>query len=51
MLKFRSGTHGLNQELGRQRGRKESAYSLIMNVDTYVLLECPVYSNLRHDFV
>ena len=34
MFKFRSGTHGLNEELGRRRGREgeRSAYCMMMNV-------------------
>ena len=38
MLKFRSGTHGSNEELGRQRGRKG-------------MTECPAYKDSREEFM
>ena len=30
LFKFRSGTHGLNEELGRHRGREQSVRVLVM---------------------
>ena len=35
MFKFRSGTHGLNEELGRQRGER-SAYCVMINARALV---------------
>ena len=45
MFKFRSGTHGLNEELCKQRGRRgeRSPYCVIVNVRVW-------YSTLRNDF-
>ena len=53
MYKFRSGTHGLIDELGRNRGRGErSAYFMMMNVRaSHVLWDYPVYSTLRNVFM
>ena len=53
MFKFRSGTHGLYEELGRHRGRGErSAYCVMMNVRALVMFfwDCPVYSTSINDF-
>ena len=55
MFKFRSDTHGLNEELGRHRGREEcllcddECESLSHNM----LWECPAYyySSLRSNFL
>ena len=48
MVKLRSGTHGLNEELGRHRGREgKGAYYYIHRDEcesvSHVLWECPVY--------
>ena len=50
MFKFRSGTHGLNEELGRHRGGKVRQCSLCgdecENV-SHVLWECSACSSTR----
>ena len=50
MFKFRSGMHGLNEELGRHRGR-----CLLCDNEcgsgSHVLWECPAYSSLRDNFL
>ena len=57
MFKFRSGTHGLNEELGRHRGREgKMEYSLCgkecENVShVHVLWECSAYSTIRASFM
>ena len=55
MFKFRSGTHGLNEELGRHRGREGRKECLLCDDKnesvSHVLRECPVYSTLRNDFM
>ena len=52
MFKFRSGTHGLNEELGRHRGR-EGRKECLRNDEcesiSHVLWDCLVYSTLRND--
>ena len=55
MFKFRSGTHGLNKELGRHR-RKEVRKECLLCDDecdsvSHVLWNCPVYNTLRNDFM
>ena len=51
LFKFRSGTHGLNEELGRHRGREgKTECSLCGNECenvSHVLLECSAYSSTR----
>ena len=55
MLKFRSGSHGLNKELGRHRGREGRKACLLCVNDcesvSHVLWDCPVYNPLRNDFM
>ena len=55
MFKFRSGTHGLNEELGRHRGREGRKECLLCDDEcesvSHVLWDCPVYNTLRNDFV
>ena len=55
MFKFRSGTHGLNEELGRHRGREGRKECLLCDDEcesiSHVLWDCPVYSTLRNDFM
>ena len=45
MFKFRSGTHRLNEELGRHRGRKRMKECLLCDNEcecmSHVLWECP----------
>ena len=46
MFKFRSGTHGLNEELGRHRGRNGRTECILCGDEcesvVHVLWECPV---------
>ena len=55
MFKFRSGTHGLNEELGRHRGREgKTECSLCGNECenvSLVLWECSAYSSTRASFM
>ena len=55
MFKFRSGTHGLNEELGRHRGREGREECLLCDDEcesvSHVLWDCPVYNTLRNDFL
>ena len=55
MFKFRSGTHGLNEELGRHRGREGAKECVLCDADcesvSHVLWECPAYSIVRRDFL
>ena len=50
-LKFRSGTHGLNEELGWQRGRNGRTECVLCGDECesggHVLWECPAYIKLR----
>ena len=55
LFKFRSGTHGLNEELGRHRGREgKTKCSLCGNECenvSHVLWECSAYSCTRASFM
>ena len=55
MFKFRSGTHSLNEELGRHRGREGRKECLLCDDEcesvSHVLWDCPVYNTLRNDFL
>ena len=55
LFKFRSGTHGLNEELGRHRGREgKTECSLCGNECenvSHVLWECSAYSSTRANFM
>ena len=48
---FRSGTHGLNEELGRHRGREGKSECALCGAEcesvVHVLWECSAYSNIR----
>ena len=51
LFKFRSGTHGLNEELGRHRGREGNTECFLCwdeceNV-SHVLGECSTYRSTR----
>ena len=54
LFKFRSGTHGLNEELGRHRGREGKVECSICGAEcesvVHVLWECPAYSSCREGF-
>ena len=55
MFKFTSGTHGLNEELGRHRRREGRKECLLCDDEcesvSHVLWDCPVYNTLRNDFL
>ena len=53
LFKFRSGTHGLNEELGRHRGRGKLECTLCgaeCESVVHVLWECTAYSSSRASF-
>ena len=54
MFKFRPGTHGLNEEIGRHRGREGKVECSICGAEcesvVHVLWECPTYSSCRVGF-
>ena len=49
LFKLRSGTRGLNEELGRHRGREGKVEYTLCGAEcesvVHVLWECPAYSN------
>ncbi len=49
LFKFRSGTHGLNEELGRHKGRNGRIGCVLCGDEcesvVQVLWECPVYKD------
>ena len=49
-LKFRSGTHGLNEELGRHRGREGRKECLLCDAEcesaSHVLWDCLAYGSI-----
>ena len=49
LFKFRSGTHGLNEELGRHRGKEGKTECSLCGDEcenvSYVLCECSAYSS------
>ena len=51
LFKFRSGTHSLNEELGRHRGREGRMECSLFGNEcenvSHVLRECSVYSSTR----
>ena len=55
LFKFRSGTHGLNEELGRHRGREGNKECELCGNEcesvSHVLWECSAYCNSRVDFL
>ena len=48
LFKFRSGTHGLNEELGRHRGREGRSQCMLCDDEcesvAHVLWDCPAYN-------
>ena len=50
LFKFRSGTHGLNEELGRHRGREGRKECLLCDAEcesvSHVLWDCPAYASM-----
>ena len=55
LFKFRSGTHGLNEELGRHRGREGRKECLLCDAEcesvSRVLWDCPAYTSIRSAFM
>ena len=55
LFKFRSGTHGLNEELGRHRGREGKTECSLCGDEcenvSHVLWECSAYSTSRAGFI
>ena len=55
LFKFRSGTHGLNEELGRHRGREGRSQCMLCDDEcesvAHVLWDCPAYVNIRKSFM
>ena len=55
LFKLRSGTHGLNEELGRHRGREGKYMCNLCGEDCesvgHFLWNCPVYSERRALFL
>ena len=55
LYKFRSGTHGLNEELGRHRGREGRKECLLCDAEcesvSHVLWDCPAYVSIRSAFM
>ena len=55
LFKFRSGTHGLNEELGRHRGRNGRTEWVLCGDEcesvVHVLCECPAYKDSREEFM
>ena len=55
MFKFRSGTNGLNEELGRHRGKNGDRQCTLGGDEcesvVHVLWECPVYDSIRNTFM
>ena len=55
LFKFRSGTHGINEELGRHRGREGKIECSLCGAEcesvVHVLWECPAYSSSRLIFL
>ena len=55
LFKFRSGTHGLKEELGRHRGREGNKECELCGNEcesvSHVLRECSAYSSSRADFL
>ena len=50
-----SGTHGLNEELGRHRGREGRKECLLCDAEcesvSHVLWDCPAYASIRSAFM
>ena len=55
LFKFRSGTHGLNEELGRHRGREGRKECLLCDAEcesvSHVLWDFPAYVGIRSAFM
>ena len=55
LFEFSSGTHVLNEELGRYKGREGKSECVLWGAEcesiVHVLWECSAYSNIRGIFV
>ena len=51
LFKFRSGTHGLNEELGRHRAGRSVCCVMQCESVSYVLWDCPAYVSIRSAFM
>ena len=55
MFKFRSGTHGLNEELGRHRGREGKKECVLCGNEcesvSHTLWDCSAYTSIRAQFM
>ena len=53
LFKFRSGTHGLNEELGRHRGREGKKEGVLCGDECviYTLWDCSAYTSIRDQFL
>ena len=51
LLKFQSGTRGLNEELDRHRGKECELCGNECESVSHVLWECPAYNSSRADFL
>ena len=55
LFRFRSGTHGLNEELGRHSSRNSSKACFFCECECesveHVLWECSEYSSIRKEFI
>ena len=55
LFKFRSGTHSLNEEVGRHRGRNGRTECVLCGDEcesvVHVLRECPAYKDSREEFM
>ena len=55
LIELRSGTHGLNEELGRHRGREGRKECLLCDAEcesvSPVLWDCPAYGSIRSAFM
>ena len=55
LFKFRSGTNGLNEELGRHRGKNDDRQCKLCRGEcesvVHVLWECPAYDSIRNNFM
>ena len=54
-LNSKSGTHGLNEELGRHRGRNGRTERVLCDDEcesvVLVIWECPAYKDSREEFM
>ena len=55
LLKFRSGMHGLNEELGKHRGTEGRSQCMLCDDEwesfVHMLWDCPAYNFIRKSFM